>query len=149
PVPGQFPQSFSNVHELAKHLTGLSLDDLQTFLSAEKIRSGEKVELLGAKLPSESIANWGLAILLAIAAYFFAVFRDFTHRVQPDDAAWKVPWIGTSIEAASRIVFICTILIPPSTAAYLAWHGIHSVAPLLIKIIYYGITPFIVGSLMV
>jgi len=148
PGPGDFSHSFPNVDDMAKHLTGLSLGDLQIFIAAERRRSGEKIELLGAKVPQDAVAVWGIAILLAIAAYFWAVFRDFSNRVRTDDAAWNVPWIGTSTETASRVGFMLTLLIPPLTAGYLAWRVIQTEDWLLLRGLY-AIALLLMVALMV
>jgi len=121
---------------LTKNLSGLSLGDLQLFVAAERKRSGEKIELIGAKLPQETVAIWGLAILLVITGYFWAIFRDFSKRVRPGDIAWKVPWIGTSAEIVCRVGFAITLLAPTVTAAYLAWSAIKSEEVMLIQLIY-------------
>lgn len=136
PGTGDFSHSFPNVDELTKNLSGLSLGDLQLFVAAERKRSGEKIELIGAKLPQETVAIWGLAILLVITGYFWAIFRDFSKRVRPGDIAWKVPWIGTSAEIVCRVGFAITLLAPTVTAAYLAWSAIKSEEVMLIQLIY-------------
>jgi hypothetical protein len=48
------------------------------------------------KLPAEAVTSWGIVILIAIESYFFAVFREFCHRVTPEDKAWDAPWLGIS-----------------------------------------------------
>jgi hypothetical protein len=91
PRPGQgdFAHSFPNVDDLAKHLTGLSLDDLQLFLAAEQKRSGEQVEILGAKLPQDTIAFWGMILLLVVTGYFWVVLQDFANRNTIDSADYS------------------------------------------------------------
>jgi hypothetical protein len=150
PGPGDFSHSFPNVDDLARHLTGLSLGDLQIFIAAERRRSGEKIELFVAKVPQDAVAVWGIAILLAITAYFWAVIRDFAFRVTPGDVAWNVPWIGTSTETVSRVGVVLTLLVPVCTTSYLAWQiiqseesiflrGVYAVAPLLMVALIFGV----------
>ena len=120
---GDFPRSFPDLDDLAKHLNTLSLDELQTFFFSEKSRSGERIELPFVKLPGEGITFWGTAIILAITAYLSAVFRDFSSRAGPNDKAWNVPWIGTSTESMSRMTFAVTMLLPSVTVGYVTFRG--------------------------
>lgn len=99
-VPGDFDRSFPDGSELARNLKKLSLEELQKFFQSERDRVGEKVEFPGIKVPAESVAYWGTALIFAITAYLFCVFRDFL-RATGTDKAWTVPWIGTSKEIAS------------------------------------------------
>jgi hypothetical protein len=133
---GDFSRSFPDIDDLAKNLKALSLEELQTFFHAEKNRSGEKIELPGVKLPGEAVTSWGTVILVALAAYFFVVFGDFCRRVTPEDKAWNVPWIGTSPDTASRIAFVLSLCITPSTVAYLAWRGVHISSSAAVELMY-------------
>ena len=101
PPVGDFSQSFPDVADLAKHLKGLSLGDLQTFFHNEMNKSGETIELPGVKLPAEDVTSWGIVILIMLEGYFFVVFREFSYRVRLDDKAWNVPWIGISSDNIS------------------------------------------------
>lgn len=135
PILNEFSRSFPNLDDLAKHMGGLTLDDLAIFINAERKRSAEKVELLGAKLPQDTVAIWGLGVLLAVSAYFWAIFRDFANRVTRDDGAWKVPWIGTS-DSLSRVGFVVTLLFPYFTAGYLVWRGIEPIEAWSTRLLY-------------
>jgi hypothetical protein len=127
PPPGTFVVSFPDVAELGKHLSGLSLSDLRLFVAAERNRSGEKIELPIVKIPEQSISGWGDFIILALTGYFLAVFRDFANRVAgPSDAAWDIPWGGTSAEPLSRIAFVISLSAPIVVASILAWRGIRT-----------------------
>src|SRR5262249_16622091 len=148
PGTGDFSHSFPNIDELTKNLSGLSLGDLQLFVAAERKRSGEKIELMGAKLPQETVAFWGLAILLVITGYFWAIFRDFSKHVRPRDTAWRVPWIGTSAEIVCRFGFAITLLVPTFAAAYLAWRAIKSEEVILIQL-FYGLVALAVVALTI
>jgi hypothetical protein len=117
---GNFARSFPDVEELAKHLSELSLSDLQTFFLAEKNRVGDKVEFPGVKVPGEAITSWGLIIIVALLAYFGIMLREFSLRVTPDDNAWKVPWIGASRDILSRTAFLASLVFALSTVGYLA-----------------------------
>lgn len=108
-------------------MTALSLGDLQTFFLAEKNRSGEKIELPGVKLPGEAVTSWGIAILLAVEAYFFLMYREFVRLLTPEDKAWTVPWLGLLLDATSQTAFAISMLIVPLTVGYVTWRGIHFV----------------------
>src|SRR6266436_2078576 len=136
PPPGDFSQSFPDIDDLAKHLAGLSLQDLQTFFRAEKDRSGDKIELPGVKLPGEAVTSWGVAILLVIEGYFCVVFRETSQRLTPEDKAWNVPWIGISRDGPSGIAFVLSMLVVIFTLGYLGWRGIHFSTELLPKTLY-------------
>ena len=125
PVPplGDFSQSFPDVADLAKHLEILSIKDLETFFHKEMARSGQTIELPAVKLPGEAVTSWGIVILVAIEAYFFAIFREFCCRVTPGDKAWTVPWLGISRDIVSKVTFSISMLIVLGTVGYLAWCG--------------------------
>jgi hypothetical protein len=111
-------------------------------------RLGEKIDVFGEKLPQDAVASWGITILLAITGYFWPVFRDFGNRVMPSDLAWNVPWIGIWTEIVSRVGFGLTLLIPPCTVVYLAWHRIRSEEGLAVHLLY-GSAAFVVGALTI
>lgn len=138
PRPGQgdFAHSFPNVDDLAKHLTGLSLEDLQLFIAAEQKRSGEKVEILGAKLPQDAIAFWGIILLLVVTAYFWVVFREFAETSSGTIADCPVAWIGTSEDRVARIAFQLTLVVLCCTAGLLAWNGIGTAASMFARTSY-------------
>jgi hypothetical protein len=123
PPLGGFASSFPDVDDLAKHLTALSLDDLQTFFLSEKNRSGEKIEFPGVKLPGKAATSWAIVILIVLASYFLVVLREFSLRVTRDDKAWNVPWIGISQDIASRIAFLTSMVFVLSTVGYLTRRG--------------------------
>jgi hypothetical protein len=137
PRLGGFSYSFPNIEELGKNLGALPIKNLSTYFLGEKSRTGESVEFFGAKLPGQAVTNWGIAILLSIAAYFYVVFRDFSARVVEEDKAWTVPWIGISSEIMSRLAFAATMLVLPSTVGYLAWRAIEN-TPTVRSCIAYG-----------
>ena len=120
---GEFSRAFPDANDLARHLTALPLEELQTFFLSEKNRSGEKLELPGVKIPSEAVTSWGVFVLLIVACYFYVTFRDFCSRAQRRDKAWDIPWIGISADIGSRIVFLTSIAVLPLTVGYLAWRG--------------------------
>lgn len=117
------------------------MQQLQTYLVAERNRSGEKAEFFGIKFPTESVTIWGIAILISVLGYFLAMFRDFSNRVTADDKAWNAPWVGISTEQLSRVVFVLTMLLPIGVGIYLAWRGIHLDKPTYILMIYW-LAPF-------
>lgn len=121
---GDFKHSFPDASDLGKNLKSLKLTELRDYFQAEQSRTGDKVELPLVKIPAESIASWGTTIIFLLATYWFAVFRDFWLRAKPDDKAWQVPWIGTSNEYWSQILFLATTLLPSCTAAYLIFYGV-------------------------
>ncbi len=121
---GDFNQSFPDVSDLGKGLKTLGLIELRDHFQVEQARTDDKVELPLVKLPAESIAYWATAIIFLLAAYWFAVFRDFSLRAKPDDKAWDSPWLGTSTEYSSQKLFLATIILPACTAAYLIYNGL-------------------------
>jgi hypothetical protein len=121
---GDFKHSFPDASALGKNLKTLQLAELRDYFQAEQDRVGDKVELPLVKLPAESVAYWGTAIIFLLATYWFAVFRDFRLRAKPDDKAWDTPWIGTSSERWSQTLFLATTLLPSCTAAYLIFYGL-------------------------
>jgi hypothetical protein len=135
---GDFSRSFPDIDDLAKHLTKLSLEDLQIFFLGEKNRSGETIELTGVKVPTASVTIWGTVIIMAVTLYFLVVLRDFSSRLTPDDKAWNVPWIGISPDSAARSAFLTSMLIVPSTVGYLAWRGVHTSSYLTAQLAYAG-----------
>jgi hypothetical protein len=126
PLPslGDFPRSFPDLDELGKNLSSLDISDLGAVFLAERNRASEKIEVLGAKLPSETAANWSIMIILAVAVYLYVTFRDFARRVTPDDKAWDVPWIGTSSDPVSQAAFFVTMAILPGTIAFISWKNL-------------------------
>jgi len=121
---GDFKHSFHDASDLGKNLKTLKLAELRDYFQAEQDRTADKVELPLVKLPAESVAYWGAAVIFLLATYWFAVFRDFGSRAKPIDKAWDVPWIGTSNERWSQGLFLATTLLPPCTAGYLVFHGL-------------------------
>jgi hypothetical protein len=132
--PGDFQHSFPDASELAKNLKTLALNELQSFFKSEKDRAGDKIELPGVKLPAESLAYWGTAIIFAVTLYWFSVFRDFRLRLSGTDKAWATPWIGISREATSKALFLVTTLFPPITAAYLIFCGVDRAMPTSLRV---------------
>jgi hypothetical protein len=141
PRPGQgdFAHSFPNINDLAKHLSGLSLGDLQLFIASEQNRSGEKVEILGAKLPQNAVAFWGSILLLVVTAYFWVVLRDFASQGDGGGKDSTVAWIGISKNIVSRIAFLVSLLFPFGTGVILAWNGMSSATSIYARFLY-GLT---------
>jgi len=123
PLLGDFAFSFPDVNELAKDLGSLSIRDLSRVFLAEKNRTAEKIELLGAKLDVQTVSTWGILILLTVAGYLYVIFREFVKRVSGNDEAWGVPWIGSSSEMTSGMAFYFTIAIFLLTVGFLTWRG--------------------------
>ena len=124
PPFGDFARSFPDLDELSKNLSSLRIGDLRAVFLAERNRSGEKIEVWGAKLPNETAMNWSIVIILAVVAYLYVIYRDFARRVAPNDKAWDVPWIGGSSEIASQTAFLVTIAIVPATIAFVSWKNL-------------------------
>jgi hypothetical protein len=120
---GDFAHSFPDVADLAKNLKTLSLIELQSYFKAEKDRTGDKIEFPLLKLPSESVAYWGTAVMFFLNLYWFVVFRDFMSRVTPGNKAWNAAWIGISTEPYSKALFVATALFPGLAAAYAIFLG--------------------------
>jgi len=150
PRPGQgdFAHSFPNVDDMARHLTELSLGDLQLFIAAEQKRSGEMVEILGAKLPQDAVAFWGTILLLAVTAYFWVVLRDFAGQGTASGTDSTVAWIGSSKNFVSRIAFLLTLVIPLSTGVVLAWNGMGAAVSLYGRACY-GVAVCAIAALLV
>lgn len=133
PSQGLFSTSFPDVAELAKNLKTLPLPELQIYFRSEVDRTGDKIEFAPVKLPVQSIAYWGTAIIVALTAYWLSVFRDFAGRITSQDKGWGTPWIGISREPASRALFLCTIAAPALTVPFLLFWGLDSAVPIVFR----------------
>jgi hypothetical protein len=78
---GQFKESFRNLDELTQNYQDISFANIEKILESEAARSGERLEVLGVKLPVNALRTWGVVIVLAVQLYFFLHIREFGKRL--------------------------------------------------------------------
>lgn len=114
-----FALAFPDLNEVSVGTRELTWGNLDSAIKAEIARSGGEVEILGATLPSEAIATWGLAALLGGQLYFFIHLRDVRKR-ELELACTSVPWVaGYLNDSLARWVSLATLgALPIVTAVW-------------------------------
>ena len=84
----------------------------------------DRLELFGVKFPSEVVGRWGVIVLLAVQLYFLMHLQEFALCLEPGDAAWNYPWIGTYPASLAKVVFVTSATILPLAAVLIVRAGL-------------------------
>lgn len=109
----RFDEAFRELAQEAKGLETITLEQLETYLGTKRTQAGEKVEVLGLKIPSAAIGTWGILVLLGVQAYALLHFRQYLSlyaKVEPP----PFPWIGLYRDPSSRGLFLASVAILPA-----------------------------------
>jgi hypothetical protein len=110
---GQFKESFRDLDQLTQNYQDISFTNIEKILESEAARSGERLEVLGIKLPVDALRTWGVVIVLAIQLYFFLHIREFGKRLSIDNEAWGVAWVALYPGILESLVFLLSALLLP------------------------------------
>jgi hypothetical protein len=113
--PGTFAESFPDLADTTQNIRTLGFTDLSAVLAAEQKRTGEKLEVVGIKLPLEALGRWGILILISIQIYFAMHLYAFLERTR-DKATPSVAFVGLYPYRACRIAFYCSSILLPTLA---------------------------------
>jgi hypothetical protein len=109
--------------ELTLYLGGLEhnpWNGLETSLKAEKRKSEQQVQLFGASIPARDLQWWGGLIIFCVQLYFYLHLRVLRSRIQRDDLAWEVAWIGVYRDRPSKLITVASgLLLPLTVTLYL------------------------------
>jgi hypothetical protein len=86
-----FERSFSELYAVASRYRLIALEDIDAILSAEIERTGERVEILGLRLPEAALSNWGIGIIVTIQIYFLLHLQILGTRLKvrhPPRSGW-------------------------------------------------------------
>ncbi len=121
---GKFEEQFSELNEVTKYIQKLELSNVNQVLTAELQRSGERMELLGMKLPERILSTWGTVVIVIIQLYFWLHLRAFRSRWTPNDPGLNLAWVGLYTDFWARIVlFISLFVLPLGVTAYLVYQN--------------------------
>lgn len=123
---GKPAETFAELDELTKHYQNLPFDKALAILRAEKSRTSDNFELMGAKIPVNELAKWGIPVLLLVQLYLALSLSEFSQRVLNKDIVPDVPWIALYVQKGSDLVTWLTILLPVVTVCLLSWWALHS-----------------------
>lgn len=122
--PGKFDNVFPELATFAGDFTGISLTDAAVVLHQERAHIPESVELLGMKLPVQSVAAWGTLAIIAVQLYLCLHLYELLQRVTRKQAYTDVPWIAVYTNQIAQTVFILTAgLLPPATLVFIAYES--------------------------
>jgi hypothetical protein len=113
PRRGSYGNVFKELDDVAGGYSDIDLDVVRRVLDGEKERSADSYELLGARIPVEGIARWGMLVVIAVQVYFLVHLGEFQRRIDPTDEAWNVAWIGLYQGIAAKVVFGLTTFVLP------------------------------------
>lgn len=123
---GTFDYSFRELSDLTKDYEGMSFDVAERVLAGEEKRGGETFEVVGVKLPAESITRWGIFSIIAIQIYLWIHLRELSPRLRRNDPGWDVAWIGVYTSSHARIVmFALTCLLPAAAVLSVGIRGLY------------------------
>lgn len=122
---GKFSYTFRDVNEITKDYQELPPKTIATILQGEAERSGERLHVFGATVPSEIVYQWGALILLGIQVYFWLHYTQFVAARNTPRERINVPWIGLYSDHISTAVFFTTSYIIPNTL--IGWLFIHAI----------------------
>jgi hypothetical protein len=123
---GKPAETFTELDELTKHYQDLPFEKALAILRAEKSRTSDKVELMGAKIPVNELAKWGIPVLLLVQLYLALSLSEFSQRVLNKDMVPDVPWIALYVQKGADLVTWLTVLLPVVTVCLLSWWALHS-----------------------
>ncbi len=124
---GQFKESFRDLDELTQNYQEISFAKIEKILEGEAARSGERLEILGIKLPVNALRSWGVVIVLAIQLYFFLHIREFKNRLSVDNEAWGVAWVALYPGILEGLVFLLSALfLPIALVGIFGWECLKS-----------------------
>ncbi len=115
---GPFGRSFPDLASVTEYLRDLTFPRLLDVLQAEARRSPERVELFGAKIPSDQIARWGTLALFVVQMYLLLDISALV-RVSANEprALAETPWLGTYETSVARLATVMTAAILPIVSA--------------------------------
>jgi hypothetical protein len=84
-------------------------------------KGDQNIELVGLKLPSAEITQWGLVLLLCAQFYFWLHLHELKKKIEATSPGWDVAWVGmyTSV-AAELTMWISACLLPVVAVSLLA-----------------------------
>jgi hypothetical protein len=113
---GWFKDSFPELEAVTSNYQDVTFPNILAILEGERTRAGEKLQLLGASIPSGWIAVFGIPLLLITQCYFFSHVRAWNQ-------CWKgvcFPWVVLYEHSISRWLSSLSLLLPPATVLVLA-----------------------------
>lgn len=118
---GLFKDAFRELSEITKDYEDVRLATIERIVVGQKARRTEAFEVFGARVPAEGTARWGLLVVVGLQMYFWLHLRAFASRIQPNDSAWDVAWIGLYGTRWSRAVLVVSgYVLPVIVVALLA-----------------------------
>lgn len=105
---GPSERRFSELLALTEPYADLRIDQVRAILEAESERYSGSVELLGVKLPANSLTLWSIFAIAAVHCYLFLHLLRFAQTSASHDRIIDFPWI---VLQRNRVETIASILI--------------------------------------
>jgi hypothetical protein len=115
---GSFAYAFPELNRLTADYQDLQLDKIQAILRAQKLTSGESIEIVGIKLAVESVRSGGALLILGVQLYFLLHLKEFVRRIVPESEAWDAAWIGLYPGALAVGAFWFSAFLLPTAAVF-------------------------------
>jgi hypothetical protein len=109
----KFAQDFPDLRQVTMAYADLPLDKSADILEGERQRGGERVELVGLRLPSSALTTWGPLVILIVQIYLWLHLRALRPRVSRYAGPLRrIAWIGLYKDKFSQLVSAITMLLP-------------------------------------
>jgi WD40 repeat protein len=151
-----FDRAFPALASLTRNIQSTKFSDLFIHLQEEKNRAGEKLEIIGLKIPVASLNIAGFVILLGLQLYLWIHLHAFRAMNIPVTSLALVPWIGLYPDRASRVCYFmsatvlvvasCFVLLFAAWAFSGFWLRAVSIFCLLVSFCLAGLTAFEIVS---
>jgi hypothetical protein len=109
-----FEGDFPDLELVTRNYADLPLQKVRDILDGERERSaGERVEILGMKIPSSGVRRWGSVIVLVVQLYLCLHLNALRVSLVAKQNIGSIAWVGLYPDLVSRIVCLFSILIMP------------------------------------
>jgi hypothetical protein len=113
----RFDKTFRSLDALTRNVQTSSLYDIQMHLEDLEKREGGQIEAFGLKIHGETLARYGLVVLLAVQTYFWLHLRTFRRRAKDQDFEPTAAWVLIYDDWWARRASEASVILLPATAA--------------------------------
>lgn len=116
---GTFEEAFPELVSATVGMVNLKFPELVSRLKEKQGKGDQNIELIGLKLPSAEITQWGLVLILSIQFYFWLHLHELNKKIDAMSPGWDVAWVGMYTSVAARLTMWITACLLPLTAVFL------------------------------
>jgi len=91
---GQFDGAFAELASMPKDLRYVPLADAVARIRDMQPHAEQQVEVIGLKIPTENLIQWGSLLLIGVQFYFWLHLGELRRRLSSNSIGTEVAWIG-------------------------------------------------------